>query len=171
MSNTDHGGSRIFRRSDWLYHTKQTGPIWGSAIGQNCYAAMPTSWQVKFGMKANPCEVLFTECTTRSAVGQKSFSLRLRDLPPHPHSPKFPVQAVMTISSKLRHFCFGIYPVCVFPMAWKTERLALRRDHNIQWSALYWCEILSLIVLPAGSDINDKTTWTPQDHFRSVQNL
>ena len=30
VSNTDHGGSRIFRRSDWLYHSEQMGPIWGS---------------------------------------------------------------------------------------------------------------------------------------------
>ena len=33
LSNTDHGGSRILRRSDWLYHAKHKGPIWGSATG------------------------------------------------------------------------------------------------------------------------------------------
>ena len=33
LSNTDHGGSRIFWQSDWLYHMKQLWPICGSATG------------------------------------------------------------------------------------------------------------------------------------------
>ena len=34
ISNTDHGGSRIFRRYNWLYHVELMGPIWGSVSGR-----------------------------------------------------------------------------------------------------------------------------------------
>ena len=33
----DHGGSRISRRSDWLYHSEQMGPIWASVPCQKKY--------------------------------------------------------------------------------------------------------------------------------------
>ena len=48
VSNTAHGGSRIFRWSDWLYHLEQMRPIWGSELCQNFFV-----WNILFQGEIN----------------------------------------------------------------------------------------------------------------------
>ena len=67
QANTDHGGSRIFRRSDWLYHSEQMGPIWGCVPCQKksplCVKKVVSGWNKVFPKDNSSCEVFMeTNC-------------------------------------------------------------------------------------------------------------
>ena len=67
VSNTDHGGSRIFRRSNWLCHSEHMGPIWGSVPCQKksslCVKWVVSGWNKGFPRENSSCEVfMVTNC-------------------------------------------------------------------------------------------------------------
>ena len=51
VSNADHGGSRISQRSEWLYHSKLIGPIWGSLPCQIVFFNKLFPGEIKFSQR------------------------------------------------------------------------------------------------------------------------